>query len=799
MTGDWLPDEAVPLEPLDELPPDLRSLLMAANGPTRLVLHGPPGAASRALAVRVARLAQQWFTVRWVSVARAHTAPEFVLLRLLESLPGTQHLDVLRGLPLADPDLLADALTLPCRKELTQRRFLVVLDGVPEGPCGDDLLRLATGLVDGTSSRVLVVRYEHTAGEDPRPTAVSQRAEDLLETLEQWRGDEVNVSVAAALNAFSSVPRTHFLEAFHELRASGLLQQTRLGWYRPHGHAPSGVAWSLDEVLANGLLDRTAGPEGAADAYVDLAGRLLCVAWPRATELLALLEPHFTGRVGLFRLLRLKQSLWRATGDWEPVRLIAAIVARDTGHPVPAIEALASVPTPRAALETAVAQRCAGLLAEATTTLDAIPGDVPNGWVLHTRAAVQCDRGELAGADRLLRSAVEAHQVRGDRRGEAWAIHHYGRLRLIRGDLEEAQKRLETARHLFADLGDQQGQAWTETELGKVHLLYGSHEDAAQRLKTALGLHSSNLDPRGKAWTSLWLALIPGESGAPLFGDSTARDAERIFRDVPDHLGLAWARHYRALLAHPARGRQTTVGARSRLLLSMAGFRQTDCPHGFAWSHLEMSDLQQWDERTGHTGRTGRTAPALAHPDPGRLFTLIDDPSGPHWLAIRPLGSPDPIPLTARLTIPEPGTRFRTGALSPATHSRIRVLLLDDRSTTGTASRIALCVEPGPEHPWADPAGPAAGLPWLTVRATPLTPADVEPAHAMTLRPSARATDAAEFLFTPRRAGRHRLLFTVEHHDTATVLQEVETYIDVVEGDGGAPRSDTAPEAARRA
>ncbi|WP_159052052.1 hypothetical protein, partial [Streptomyces niveiscabiei] len=71
-------------------------------------------------------------------------------------------------------------------------------------------------------------------------------------------------------------------------------------------------------------------------------------------------------------------------------------------------------------------------------------------------------------------------------------------------------------------------------------------------------------------------------------------------------------------------------------------------------------------------------------------------------------------------------------------------------------------------------------------RATPLTPADITPEHAVTIRPGPPDdTDAgAEFRFTPLRPGRHRIRFTVEHHLTGTVLQELETEFDVTDTPG---------------
>ncbi|GHC49276.1 tetratricopeptide repeat protein [Streptomyces flavofungini] len=825
----WLPDDLSPYDgprEVAELPPALRAFLRPGpddEGPAILELYGTPGAGTYPLAVRLAHLARDTaaeaarFTTCWVPLGAADATPDHVLLTLLEQLLDGRPPQSLYDLVPAEPDGLDEALAWPCRDVLLQGRCLVVLDGLPAGAPGVELLRLAHWLVEGTDSRVLAVSevahevpeaplaaYEVAdgtdAGDAPRHHGLRTRATRLLKVLARWAGDEVNTSVAAVLETPQAEPQPveQVRRALRDLYASGLLQATRHEWYRLPPALRTEASPRLDLDLARAVLDGTADPREGADAYVDLVARLARAgAEGTAAALLDRLEPQLVGRQGLFRLLRLKQAHWHATGGWEPLKLTAAVSARETGSPLPALEALTALAahgSVRAAVHKAIAQHHTGQLREAAATLDALPDAVPpDGWVLHTRAAVQCDTGELRGTERMLRSAVEAHQVRGDARGEAWAMHHYGRLRMVRGDLEEAQKRLEAARHLFMELGDRQGQAWTETELGRNHVLFGSHAEARHQLHKALGLHLSNGDVRGKGWTYLYLALAHEACGDPEGATPLARTAERELRDVPDQLGHAWAQHCRALL--PFAGRTTSPKAEAQLQSAMSLFQRSGCPHGQAWNTLELARLWR---------REGASSLAKAevglYRDAERRFEAIGDSFGRGWaMALRASAfdlsrRPEHIPLTARHLVPEPGARTHQAAF-PTTLSHIRLTLLDDESTAGTASRIALRVEPGPEHPWS---APAPDLPWLTARATPLTAADVEPVHAVTIRPSPRDQDGAEFLFTPRRAGRHRLLFTVEDSATATVLQQVETFIDVTDGEGG-PRDALSPEALRRA
>ncbi|GGR69908.1 hypothetical protein GCM10010252_05020 [Streptomyces aureoverticillatus] len=811
MDGNWLPDDPDPSagpRAAADLPPELRAFIRPDDtSPAILELYGPSDADTYALAVRLARLARDApgsrarFQVCWVPVGAADVVPDVVLLRVFERLWAGLPSQAVYDMLLAEPGGLTETLIRECRLAPTEGPFLVVLDGEADV----ELLRVAARLVEGTRCRVLAMSgvrrsatgvalagYEVSGGGGAVGPELSKPATRLMHRLASWAGDEADAGVAAGLMP----PRSRTLAAFRELRLRGLLRETRPGWYRlPPSHRRAPATTALDRTLLAAALDGSADLQEGADAYADLLVRLLRSGNPDGETLLDRIEPQLLGHQSVFRLLRMKQSLWQHTGGWEPLRTVAAVAVREIGRPLPAADALAAIGSPHATLHKAVAERCAGLLREATATLDGIPDETsPNGWVLHTRAALQCDMGVLRGAEKLLRSAVEAHQVRGDTRGEAWAIHHYGRLRLARGDLEEAQKRLEAARHMFIGLGDRQGRAWTETELGRVQLLYGSHPEALHGLRKALALHLSNGDARGKGWTYLYLTLTHEGSGDPEQAVRMVRMAELVLREVPDHLGAAWAQHYRALL--PFADRATSPTATAWLHSAMDRFSRAGCLHGLAWNTLELADLWR---------REAWSPAAVAgglYLDAQRRFEDIGDLWGLRWThSLRahladPAARAERAPLTARHLVTEPGAEFTGGPLFPGTRSRVRLTLHDDRSTTGTASRIALRITPGLDHPWS---GTTADLPRLTARATPLTAADVEPAHAVTLTPSPRDPDGAEFLFTPRRAGRHRLLFTIEHAATATVLQQVETYIDVIDGEGGTPDTALSPEALRRA
>jgi hypothetical protein len=120
---------------------------------------------------------------------------------------------------------------------------------------------------------------------------------------------------------------------------------------------------------------------------------------------------------------------------------------------------------------------------------------------------------------------------------------------------------------------------------------------------------------------------------------------------------------------------------------------------------------------------------------------------------------------------------------------RVRVTLLDDSPAEDTTARLLLRVSPEDGHPWR---AAEAERPWLTVTAVPLTHASVDPASGLLL-PSEQAVHGAEFGFTAHRTGTHRIRFTITLERTGTVLQQVETELDILDHDERAGLS--SPEA----
>ncbi|MGW5736273.1 MULTISPECIES: VMAP-C domain-containing protein [Streptomyces] len=168
------------------------------------------------------------------------------------------------------------------------------------------------------------------------------------------------------------------------------------------------------------------------------------------------------------------------------------------------------------------------------------------------------------------------------------------------------------------------------------------------------------------------------------------------------------------------------------------------------------------------------------------LAIMLDDPErkpGPpgeeeNWGLAR--SSAPPVELSPLALDASGAARLYARAADAGDSCRVRVTLLDESPSASAENRLLLRIAPGPRHPWSD--SETAGRPWLTVTATPLTSAVVEPATAL-VRPSEGETEGAEFTVVAHRPGRHVIRFTVSLARTDTVLQQVETEFDIVDRD----------------
>ncbi|MFI6376310.1 hypothetical protein [Streptomyces sp. NPDC050546] len=446
---------------------------------------------------------------------------------------------------------------------------------------------------------------------------------------------------------------------------------------------------------------------------------------------------------------------------------------------------------------------------------DARPDDRHTAWALLVLGAVRCDQGEVAEAERALLRAAALHRASGCRRGLGWTLLHGARVCLLSGRDTEAGRLLDEADELLLSVADTRGGNWVTTGRLRLALRRGELETADELGRQAHAQHHRAEDVRGVAWTTLYRALPSVEQGDLRHARGALARAAQLFQACGDDLGSAWTEHREVLL--PSVG----DGAHSAPVLVSLGpvwarFGEIGCPLGTAWTELEMaarrrpSDvnvplLDSAEERFRALGdayglawtatvraahrnhlhgdgpRTvGALVASLRHdipvPDPERLvrdITLF-------WEAGGVLGGRT-IPSHARDTVAvrHTGPWFLEVPGRTGPHCRVRVTLLDDNPAEDTTARLLLRVSPEDGHPWG---ASGADRPWLTVTASPLTAASVDPASAL-LRPSEQAAHGAEFTFTAHRTGTHRIRFTIALERTGTVLQQVETELDILDHD----------------
>ncbi len=511
-------------------------------------------------------------------------------------------------------------------------------------------------------------------------------------------------------------------------------------------------------------------------------------------------------------------GLYRSSRDHPAVRRALCALAREVGLPDVAQLLVEGDPGPEAAHESAANHHAAGRLDTALTDLGTAPAaeDIHSAWHHLVRGAVLCDQGKVDEAARHLRFSADLHRAFDCRRGHGQALLHLARVDLLRGLDAAAEELLAEADELFDALGDIRGQNWVETERVRLRTRSGAVDAALHTARGAFAAHEAAGDTRGMAWTLFWLGHAHEAAGRPQEARSQWTTAGVLFSQCQDALGEAWTMHRKAL------GPTGTPGGGSldQWLEVQRAFLATGCPHGRAWTNLEIAaripgkemssafasmasaDFDLLDDLTGQAWRSALLVVRGGPPGPDdydRIAGLLPArvPRASELIAaigaFMESGVATGIPPAARDLVLTHHTPVRTDSL-PGTpghpRCRVRITLLDDSPAADTTARLLLRVSPEPGHPWA------AGLrsaPWLTATALPLTRASLEPPSAL-LRPSQEQAHGAEFDFTPHRTGTHRLRFTIALERTGTVLQQVETELDILDSDR--PGSHAAPHAA---
>ncbi|MGP2437959.1 AAA family ATPase [Streptomyces sp. JW3] len=674
----------------------------------------------------------------------------------------------------------------------------------------DDLFALAAGLLDDRARQTL--------------TRLALRSPD---------GRPVAARLAEELIAATGDPDP-LLGVFDSLRAYGLLRPGREGTLvlpapvalaalrgTPGGERARvtadlrGIAYALARRAVGTLDGRTpaarpltdgataAGLAAHIDEFMELAARDEELAEALATLLAVGGDAH--------RLVALHRTSGRTTG------VALAGLLRDLGRPGAAgplfqagrrgqelLAAEAWDPWRRGYVENMYSS---GELTRVLTAAQrAEPRDEAElAWLATVQGAALCDQGRPLEALAAIESAIEGHRRTGCARGHGWALLHHARTLLSTGRLLQAEHSLGQAAASLAGAGDTRGRNWVATESVRLLLLRERGREALDAAQRALTAHEVAEDARGLGWTCLYLGLAQELRGRTGEARVALRAASRHFLDCGDQVGAAWARH-RFLLLRPGRSRAGELEAVAK------EFAAAGCPVGRAWSLVESvlradgpdradrllwparSTFRDLDDQVGlawlEAVRRFREGYDEVHvPAPARRAPFPADFAGREALdaglrafwRVVDAGKLPAIPMRARDIVGVP-VRHRTKPLAPYITNRagssplprcqVRLTLLDP-------SRILLRVIPAEDHPWA---AADDDRPWLTAVALPLTPATVEPATAL-LRPSERETHGAEFDFTAARPGLHVIRFTVALERTGTVLQQVETELEILDAD----------------
>ncbi|CAM5357975.1 hypothetical protein SPURM210S_02353 [Streptomyces purpurascens] len=566
----------------------------------------------------------------------------------------------------------------------------------------------------------------------------------------------------------------------------------------PEGLDPRELVPHLDEFLS--LLTNSAHRGRQEDAIADGLALLLAVLGD-AHRLVALHR--------LWPVLSVRRALSSLAADLGLLEQARALYDTDKWR------------NPDAVHHAAALCRQSGQLTEALSVVDGLlgddarPDDRHTAWALLVLGAVRCDQGEVAEAERALLRAAALHRASGCRRGLGWTLLHSARVCLLSGRDTEAGRLLDEADELLLSVADTRGGNWITTERLRLALRRWEPAAAAELGRQAHAQHQGAEDVRGSAWTALYRALAHLEQGDLHGARGALASAAQLFLECGDDLGSAWTEH-RAALLPSVRDEVHSASVLVSLGPVWAQFGEIGCPLGTAWTELEMvarrrpTDLNlplldsaeerfralgdayglAWAaavravHRTHLHGDGPRSAGALVAsfphdipiPDPERLVREITR----FWEGGGVLGGRT-IPSHARDTVAvrHSGPWFLDVPGQAGPRCRVRVTLLDDTPAEDTTARLLLRVSPEVGHPWG---ASGSDRPWLMVTAAPLTPASVDPASSL-LRPSEQAAHGAEFAFTAHRTGTHRIRFTIALERTGTVLQQVETELDILDHD----------------
>jgi tetratricopeptide (TPR) repeat protein len=147
--------------------------------------------------------------------------------------------------------------------------------------------------------------------------------------------------------------------------------------------------------------------------------------------------------------------------------------------------------------------------------------------------------GDFAGAEDLLRQALDVYRAIDHRLGKANAVYELGSVGWYTGDYSTADDLLRQALRLYGALGHRLGQATALRELGATVLATGDYPGASDLLRQALDLYRAIGHRHGQANTLHELAAVRSLTGDYPAADDLLRHALELFRALGHRLGQA--------------------------------------------------------------------------------------------------------------------------------------------------------------------------------------------------------------------------------------------------------------------
>lgn len=151
-------------------------------------------------------------------------------------------------------------------------------------------------------------------------------------------------------------------------------------------------------------------------------------------------------------------------------------------------------------------------------------------------ATVEMFSGQLERASQYINSALQRHEVLGEKHAAEWDRFKRAQVASLRGQFMQAQTEFEECSRNFALTGAMAGQAWSVYEIGKIDLARGDLPEATSSFEQSLSLFR----PLGiaRAWPAMQLGVIAISEGRFRSGRKLLEKALVVFRQALVRHGL---------------------------------------------------------------------------------------------------------------------------------------------------------------------------------------------------------------------------------------------------------------------